>query len=147
MKHWWTDTHAHYVFFYAQRLHELLTLDYSVINVRFLCSWYQERMTDVQNGFPLGPQPGITYPIRVLYCGNCSLPIEVSIIKGPCWIFKNLALICVYLWDNISPCLLQYCEYYPEYEKCKLWLERNLPTEFERVVKLGKYTVHNINIF
>ncbi|PSN46688.1 Density-regulated protein [Blattella germanica] len=58
-------------------------------------------------GFPLGPLPGVTYPIRVLYCGNCSLPIE-------------------------------YCEYYPEYEKCKLWLERNLPTEFERVVKLGE---------
>ncbi|KAJ9587673.1 hypothetical protein L9F63_018889 [Diploptera punctata] len=56
-------------------------------------------------GFPLGPQPGVTYPIRVLYCGNCSLPIE-------------------------------YCEYYPEYEKCKQWLERNMPTEFERVVKL-----------
>ena len=34
--------------------------------------------------------------------------------------------------------MLQYCEYYPEYEKCKQWLERNMPTEFERV-KLGKY--------
>ena len=38
---------------------------------------------------------------------------------------------------------LQYCEYYPEYEKCKQWLERNMPTEFERVVKLGK----NIEIY
>ena len=28
---------------------------------------------------------------------------------------------------------LQYCEYYPEYEKCKQWLEKNLPTEFEKV--------------
>lgn len=27
----------------------------------------------------------------------------------------------------------QYCEYYPEYEKCKQWLERNLPSEFEKV--------------
>lgn len=33
---------------------------------------------------------------------------------------------------------LQYCEYYPEYDKCKQWLERNLPTEFERI-KLGNY--------
>jgi hypothetical protein len=40
-------------------------------------------------------------------------------------------IICVWLF--------QYCEYYPEYEKCKLWLERNMPTEFERIVKLGKY--------
>jgi density-regulated protein DRP1 len=69
-------------------------------------SWYQERMVD-DGGFPLGSQSGVTYPIQVLYCGNCSLPIE-------------------------------YCEYYPEYEKCKLWLERNMPTEFERVVKLGE---------
>lgn len=28
---------------------------------------------------------------------------------------------------------LQYCEYYPEYDKCKQWLERNLPSEFEKV--------------
>ncbi|RLU17849.1 hypothetical protein DMN91_010087 [Ooceraea biroi] len=27
----------------------------------------------------------------------------------------------------------QYCEYYPEYDKCKQWLERNLPTEFEKI--------------
>ena len=28
---------------------------------------------------------------------------------------------------------LEYCEYYPEHEKCKQWLEKNLPSEFERV--------------
>lgn len=27
----------------------------------------------------------------------------------------------------------QYCEYWPEYEKCKKWLEKNLPTEFEKL--------------
>nr|CAD7431279.1 unnamed protein product [Timema monikensis] len=53
-----------------------------------------------------GPQPNVSYPLSVLYCGNCSMPIE-------------------------------YCEYYPEYDKCKQWLEKNLPTEFEKVVKLG----------
>lgn len=55
-----------------------------------------------QSEFRLGPDPNVTYPIQVQYCGNCSLPIE-------------------------------YCEYYPEYDKCKQWLERNLPTEFERM--------------
>ncbi|KAF5293779.1 hypothetical protein FQA39_LY03264 [Lamprigera yunnana] len=49
-----------------------------------------------------GPKQGVNYPIDVLYCGNCSMPIE-------------------------------YCEYYPEYERCKQWLERNLPTEFEKI--------------
>lgn len=28
---------------------------------------------------------------------------------------------------------LEYCEYYPDYEKCKAWLEKNLPTEFDKV--------------
>lgn len=28
---------------------------------------------------------------------------------------------------------IEYCEYYPDYEKCKAWLEKNLPTEFDRV--------------
>lgn len=28
---------------------------------------------------------------------------------------------------------LQYCEYYPEYEKCKQWLEKNLPGEFSKI--------------
>lgn len=54
----------------------------------------------------MGPRDGVTYPIKVQYCGNCSMPIE-------------------------------YCEYYPEYDKCKQWLEKNLPTEFEKV-KIGK---------
>jgi len=54
-----------------------------------------------------GPQPGVKYPMSVLYCGNCSMPIE-------------------------------YCEYYPEYDKCKQWLEKNLPSEFEKMVKLGE---------
>lgn len=28
--------------------------------------------------FTLGPKPDVSYPIKVLYCGNCSMPIEVS---------------------------------------------------------------------
>lgn len=31
---------------------------------------------------------------------------------------------------------MQYCEYYPDYEKCKAWLEKNLPDEFSKV-KIG----------
>ena len=25
---------------------------------------------------PVGPQPGVKYPILVQYCGNCSMPFE-----------------------------------------------------------------------
>jgi len=28
---------------------------------------------------------------------------------------------------------IEYCEYYPDYDKCKIWLEKNLPTEFSKV--------------
>ncbi|KAH9502375.1 hypothetical protein Btru_075521 [Bulinus truncatus] len=55
-----------------------------------------------------GPQSGVKYPITVLYCGECGVPVE-------------------------------YCEYYPTYEKCKAWLEKNLPDEFEKL-KVDKPT-------
>lgn len=66
------------------------------------CQFCRNMSASEQPDLRLGPDPNVTYPIQVQYCGNCSLPIE-------------------------------YCEYYPEYEKCKQWLERNLPTEFEKV--------------
>lgn len=47
----------------------------------------------------LGPVPGVKYPIKVQYCGNCSMPLE-------------------------------YCEYYPDQEKCNKWIEKNLPENF-----------------
>ena len=43
---------------------------------------------------------GLTYPVKVVYCGECSLPTE-------------------------------YCSYFGDYEKCKAWLEKNLPDKFE----------------
>uniref|UniRef100_A0A914XPJ4 Density-regulated protein n=1 Tax=Plectus sambesii TaxID=2011161 RepID=A0A914XPJ4_9BILA len=47
-------------------------------------------------GLPVGPQPGVSYPISVHYCKECSLPVE-------------------------------YCDYGPHPEKCRKWLETNLP--------------------
>lgn len=31
---------------------------------------------------------------------------------------------------------LEYCEYYPDAQKCKEWLQKNLPEEFERRLNL-----------
>nr|CAG4650634.1 EOG090X0IUZ [Sida crystallina] len=64
----------------------------------------QSYLTD--SGLPVGPQTGVDYPIIVVYCGNCGLPME-------------------------------YCEYYAEYEKCKQWFEKNLPTEFAKQARIG----------
>ncbi|XP_007900398.1 density-regulated protein isoform X1 [Callorhinchus milii] len=44
----------------------------------------------------------IQYPLKVLYCGICSLPTE-------------------------------YCEYMPQYTKCRQWLEKNCPEEFAKL--------------
>ncbi|XP_012940837.1 density-regulated protein homolog [Aplysia californica] len=49
-----------------------------------------------------GPVKGVKYPLQVLYCGDCGVPVE-------------------------------YCENYPNYEKCKAWLEKNMPSEFEKL--------------
>ena len=51
---------------------------------------------------PKGPKEGVKYPINVVYCGECSLPLE-------------------------------YCEYYPAFDKCKAWLEKTLPDLFSRL--------------
>eukprot|EP00745_Piridium_sociabile_P014834 TRINITY_DN21869_c0_g1_i1.p1 TRINITY_DN21869_c0_g1~~TRINITY_DN21869_c0_g1_i1.p1 ORF type:complete len:199 (-),score=59.42 TRINITY_DN21869_c0_g1_i1:143-739(-) len=49
-----------------------------------------------------GPQKGVRYPAKVIYCGECTMPIE-------------------------------YCEYYVNIDKCKEWLQKNLPKEFEKL--------------
>lgn len=59
-------------------------------------------MVDLQTKLMIGPAPNEQYPRNVLYCGNCSMPLE-------------------------------YCEFYPEFEKCKHWLEKNMPVEFSRL--------------
>ena len=45
--------------------------------------------TVVESSLPIGPQPGVKYPIKMEYCGNCSMPVG------------------------------EYCEYYLDYENCK----------------------------
>lgn len=39
-------------------------------------------MTEVRK-LAIGPRDGILYPIDVLYCGNCSMPIEVRTFLTP----------------------------------------------------------------
>ncbi|XP_029650914.1 density-regulated protein homolog [Octopus sinensis] len=50
-----------------------------------------------------GPRKDVNYPIEVLYCGECTMPVE-------------------------------YCEYYPNYERCKIWLEKNMPDQFKKLM-------------
>lgn len=68
-------------------------------------------MTEVEipERLKIGPKADVTYPLAIIYCQNCFLPIE-------------------------------YCEFYPEYSKCKVWLEKNLPNEFEKVKLDGNST-------
>lgn len=50
----------------------------------------------------LGPRHGIIYPLNLVYCGECTMPLE-------------------------------YCEFHPNFDKCKAWLEKNLPNLFENM--------------
>lgn len=67
-----------------------------------------------ENCLAIGPQPRVSYPINVVYCGECGMPAE-------------------------------YCEYLPNYDKCKLWLEKNLPEEFEKL-GMGECLLINLQI-
>lgn len=80
-------------------------------------------MTEIPEHLISGPKDGINYPLTVKYCGNCTMPIEVT---------YNFRLV---KEKNTSHAFssFQYCEYYPDYEKCKTWLEKNLPDEFSKV--------------
>lgn len=93
-------------------------------------------MTEILEHLKIGPKDGITYPITVQYCGNCTMPIEVSdfFLLLP---HKSWHSICIV---RFATSFLQYCEYYPDYEKCKAWLEKNLPDEFSKVKLDGDAT-------
>lgn len=67
----------------------------------------EDKTESVPRSLPIGPVEGVEYPIKVIYCGVCTLPVE-------------------------------YCQYYPTYEKCKDWLESNLPEEFNKL-NLGEF--------
>ena len=87
----------------------------------------QSYITD--SGLSVGPQSNISYPISVLYCGNCGLPVEVFF---PTEMIREQSFL---LTSNIFP--PQYCEYYAEYDKCKEWFEKNLPAEFAKQARIG----------
>lgn len=38
-------------------------------------------MENLAEKLKIGPQEGVQYPIQVIYCGNCTMPIEVSILE------------------------------------------------------------------
>ncbi|XP_053210010.1 density-regulated protein homolog [Panonychus citri] len=33
---------------------------------------------------------------------------------------------------------IEYCSYFPDFEKCKIWLEKNLPDEFEKLLGISE---------
>jgi hypothetical protein len=35
-------------------------------------------MAEISEKLKSGPRDGLTYPLHLKYCGNCSMPIEVS---------------------------------------------------------------------
>ena len=56
----------------------------------------------------------LKYPVKVNYCGECSLPTE-------------------------------YCSFYSNYDKCKAWLEKNLPEEFEKLLEISETSEEGVS--
>ncbi len=44
--------------------------------------------------------------------------------------FKILSIRLKVLVIKLTNLIFQYCEYYPDYEGCKKWLQKNLPSKF-----------------
>ncbi|KAF5398290.1 Density-regulated protein [Paragonimus heterotremus] len=63
------------------------------------------------------PVPGVEYPLTVKYCGG------------------EFCLFCCQLSLNVQECTMpvEYCEFSPAPEKCREWLEKNLPEEFDQL--------------
>lgn len=53
-------------------------------------------MTEVKK-LAIGPRDGVLYPLDVLYCGNCSMPIEVRIFLIP-----GLHIIVVLIFSTVN---------------------------------------------
>lgn len=56
--------------------------DFEVRIYNFECFSLYFEMADGDR-LKMGPKPGVNYPIHVIYCGNCTMPIEVSEITTP----------------------------------------------------------------
>lgn len=63
----------------------------------------EEELVEEDDGDSKPVKKQIECPVEVLYCGECSLPLE-------------------------------YCEYHPNYDKCKTWLEKNFPDLFKKLI-------------
>ena len=53
------------------------------------------------DGLPFGPQAGVSYPLCVVYCGECSMPLEVKI-------FVNILLFVVFIYPGNSTAATGY---------------------------------------
>lgn len=59
-------------------------------------------MTEVEDDrLKMGAKPGVNYPLQVIYCGNCTMPIEVRyhifLFMISCLTFANCSIV------NITP--------------------------------------------
>lgn len=48
----------------------------------------------------MGPEPKVIYPVKVPYCGNCSLPIEVNTTL----LYATLPIILACFEENVLKC-------------------------------------------
>lgn len=63
----------------------------------------ERAMIDPAERLKLGPKEGVTYPLVVQYCGNCTMPLEVSPDNITLKLnFFKLYLICCYFVSTVN---------------------------------------------
>ena len=62
--------------------------------------------------------------------------LSQTIINGVGFLYYSITVNTTFWQLHMNSTLFQYCEFYPNYEKCKKWLESNLPDDFERLVSI-----------
>lgn len=76
----------------------------------------------MSNDLSSGPQPGVSYPLKIIYCGGSFfLNFKSHFFTVPLIIFLECSLP------------YEYCENGPTAEKCKEWMKKNLPDLFSQL--------------
>lgn len=73
---------------------------------------------------PTGPTEGVKYPLKVVYCGECRYVFIDN---------DHLLVNVVTPLSKFYSLPLEYCSLNRDPQKCKDWLERNLPDLFEQL--------------
>lgn len=70
------------------KTHKLCEFLRLVFHCKFFHFWGCSMAMSVEEKLQIGPKSGVTYPLQVVYCGNCTMPIEVRFCYPLIFVFN-----------------------------------------------------------